>query len=362
MKHAKLVAAVIIVIVLGLGTLMNFNSITTSLANFGKAPTASTTSTTTAGTTVTTPVSGAGYQGAVSLNYVITDPLSAATLTDVTNVGVTFYVQNADGSYSSKGTGAANTLSYSVVSGTPTIYMGLKIPAGQKFYPALDKMGNAYFSRLQAPFWATPDMTSLYQPVFPLNVQNMQAQGTGITQPSISIPIQLYTQATTTNVSFNSGSYQSNTNHTAVGAGLVQNSEPMPLTIAQGGTAIALYQFQMSLNDTTLSDINVAQSYCTFPTGLLGAAPVQMTFAQAQQIPGASTTVYIFNIAPDYTIRTAPLVEVPKIGTNYVGLNCNIATNLAATNNGITFTPSLIWIDMQAALNTVTAHTFKIVA
>lgn len=323
--------------------------------------------------------SSAGYSGSVSIYDTVTNGLTNAALTDNTNVQVTIYQQNPDGTYRGLGTLSSNTLTNGI-NATPQItqlFVGMVIPSGQAYYPAVDKMGTAYYSRFGQMFWGTPNFSNLPQPVYPLNMQNLNQLGTGLTAPSLSLPIVLYTASTATGVNSNGcttgasascggTTYVSNTNKTGVGAGLVQNQETIPYTFGTSATAIAEYQFSITLNDTTLSDINTALSSCTFPTGLSGTGPsVTMPWtpsALVQMIPGSTTTKYIFNIATDGTIKTAPYIEVPKIGNNQVNIVCTIATNFAATNNGATFSPTLTWIDMQAVLNTVNTHIFKIVA
>lgn len=339
----------------------NWSNLSASTASYLPKPTTTPTTTPTTGSQAT----GQGYTGTLTLADALTDALNPATTrSDGTNAVIVYYVQNADGTYRSLATSASNTASVYVTPQLQTIWMQVKIPSGQAFYPAIDKMANS-FSRMGAPVWAQPDLSNLYTPVFPINVQNLNGIGTGLTTPSLTIPIQLYTQSGTSNISINSGNYITNTNHTAVGSGSRQNIEPLTLNFAVAATSIAVYQVKMVLNDTTLTDINPGQSYCAIPNGLAGVGqPTNVYFnaPNVQQIVGASTVTYQFNVASDQTIRTAPLIEVPQVGQNWVSLNCYIQSNLPATNNGIQFTPSIIWTDMQGATNTVTGHVFKIVA
>lgn len=377
MKNGKTVVVIFAAIVIA-AIIFNIGPITQNVNNYrivtpppGQVTT-TTTQSTSSGTVVQT--QNAGYQGSVTLNDIITDPLNVSTLTDATNVQVTYYVQNTDGTYRSLGASAANAATITVVPSMQTIYVGIVIPSGQSYYPALDKMGTQFYSRLGTPFWGTPNLSNLYQPVYPLNIQNLNGIGTGLTTPSLQIPISAYTQTTVGNVNINgcttgasascgATTYVSNSNKTGVGAGSVTTTEQIPLTFTAGGNGIALYQFSMTLNDTVLSDINTAASTCSFPTGLLGTGPpTTIAWSQATPVYGSTTTKYLFNVAPDLTIRTAPLVEVPKIGNNQVTVTCSIATNFAATNNGATFSPTLTWITMQAGLNSIQQHIFKIVA
>lgn len=306
-----------------------------------------------------------GYNGPVTVTDQLTDALNPSqTRTDATNALVTYYFQNSDGTYRSPVVSGSNTATVYVNPTIKTIWMQVKIPSGQAFYVAIDKMAGTN-SRMGTPTWAQPDLSNLYSPVFPVDVTGLSQVGTGLTAPSIQLPIQLYTQSATSNVSINSALYITNTNHTAVGAGSRQNIEPLTLNFAVASTGIAISQIKFSLNDTTTNDINTGQSYCAVPSGLAGVGqPTNVYFnaPNVQQIVGASTVTYQMNIASDQTIRTANFIEVPQVGQNWVSLNCYIQSNLPATSNGITFTPSVIWTDMQGAVNTITGHTFKIVA
>ena len=375
-KVATVGIVVLIILVVGTQWPAIMNYATNSVARTQPATTTTTTTTAT-GTTVTS--TSAGYSGTLNIYDTVTNGLTNAAQTDNTNVQVTIYQQNPDGTYRGLGTLTSNSLANGV-NVTPQmtqLFVGLVVPSGQAFYPAVDKMGSAYYSRLGTMFWGNPNFSNLPQPVYPLDITKLQGIGTGLTTPSLSIPVVLYTAASSTGVNSNgcttgtsascgTTTYVSNTNKTAVGAGLVSNSESIPYTFATGATAIAAYQFTMTLNDTTLSDINPALSTCTFPTGLGGNGPsITIPWTPSslvQRVDGSSTEKYIFNIASDGTIKTAPMIEVPKTGNNQVNIVCSIATNFAATNNGATFSPSLTWIDMQAVLNTVNTHIFKIVA
>lgn len=348
-----------VAIIVAIAVLANWGNLSANTASYLPKPTPT-------GTPNPQPTStGQGYTGPLTVTDQITDALNPSTVrTDATNALVTYYLQNADGTYRQPVVSGSNTATVYVSPQITQVWMQVKIPAGQAFYVAADRMAGTN-SRMGAPIWAQPDLSNLYTQVFPINVQNVQAIGTGLTTPSIQIPIQLYTQSSTSNVSINSGNYITNTNHTAVGAGSRQNIEPLTLNFAVASTGIAISQVKLVLNDTTTNDINTGQSYCAIPNGLAGVGQptnIYLNAPNVQQIVGASTVTYQINVASDQTIRTAQLVEVPQVGQNWVSLNCYIQSNLPSTNAGITFTPSVIWIDMQGAVNTITGHTFKIVA
>jgi len=346
--------------------LYNLPAITTGYASLSK--TGGTQPSQTYNTPPSNQASSQGYQGPLTVADALTDALNPATTrTDGTNADIIYYVQNADGTYRQIATSSSNSASVNIVSTIKTIWMQVKIPSGQAFYPALDKMAGSY-SRMGLATWATPDLSNLYSAVFPIDVTNLGTLGTGLTTPQITIPIQLYTQSSTSNISSNgctstcgAGDYITNTNHTGVGAGTVQNIEPLTLNFATPATGISLFNFKMALNDTTTTDINTGQSYCAVP---YGATTQNWSFAgtNVQQIIGASTVTYQFNIATDQTIRTGDMITVPLVGQNWVSFNCYIYTSLPSTNNGITFTPSWTWLDMQGATHVITGHTFKVVA
>lgn len=302
------------------------------------------------------------YTGPLTMNDAITDALNPATTrTDGTNAAVTYYEKMADGTYQSRATSSSNTASVYVTGGvTKTIWMSVVIPSGQPYYVALDKMQGSY-PRLGTATWGDLNLDNLYEPDFPIDVTNLNDIGKSNTNPQLTIPIQLYTQSATGSITSNSGNYITNTNHTGVGAGTVQNTEPLTLNFATPATGIALMQFKAQLNDTVLTDMNTGQSYCDVPFGSTTKS-IHFNDPSVQPIYGASTTTYTFNIASDQTIRTADLITVPKVGATWVPFNCYIYSTLPATNNGFTVTPSWIWVDMQGATHTVTGHIFKIVA
>jgi len=286
------------------------------------------------------------YTGALTVTDAVYNANdNSATLTDATNVLVTYYYKTSTGGYSPFTSSVSNTASVRVDPGVKTLYVGVSIPSGQNYFVAVNNILQKN-PRLSAPTFIDPNNGGTKIWMFPFDVTGMGQYNRSTQTPSIELFIDAYASTTPT---LNSPADQS-----SIGDGSKLNRIKWELDAAAATAAYPVSRIDVTFNDTDFTKWNPSLSYIEIPNG----ANVQRIYL-SDMVPQQLSSTYQYEYLYSTDLSKTNFISIPKQGDTATLTPVVVYSNFQGAGQGLQVTLKVTYMTAGQAFAS-TSDTVKL--
>lgn len=267
------------------------------------------------------------YQGPVTVNDYLYDANdNTQTRSDSTNLSVTYYAKNADGTYRSIVSAASGTATVPIDNTIKTIYVGVSPKSGQAYFAAVNSMLSKN-PRMSPPTFIDPNGGGTKIWMFPFDMTNIGQYGRGTNNPAVPIYVDAFTQTTVT--------LTSPADQTSTGTADYLARIKWDLTAAAATSAVAISQVEIQTNSTTPTEWNPSISYFEIPNGA-NVQRVYLTDASVTSQQISTGWSYVYKYGTD--LSKDNFISIPKNGDTTIHVPLVIHTTLTPAGHGLLVT------------------------